>query len=98
MARLAALVPRPRANLTRYHGVFAPSSSFRRLIVPTSRPRRRKPTSPPEEFTNRQQRGGRLRVIADVTRPDIIQKILEHVARQQAPPECSTISSMAMVH
>lgn len=25
MARLAALVPRPRANLTRYHGVFAPA-------------------------------------------------------------------------
>ena len=25
-----------------------------------------------------------MRVIADVTRPDIIQKILEHVARQQA--------------
>jgi hypothetical protein len=23
MARLAALVPRPRVNLTRYHGVFA---------------------------------------------------------------------------
>jgi len=42
--------------------------------------------------------GGRLRVIADVTRPDIIEKILEHVARQQAPPEFSTISSMATVH
>jgi hypothetical protein len=25
LARLAALVPRPRANLTRYHGVFAPN-------------------------------------------------------------------------
>jgi hypothetical protein len=38
-------------------------------------------------------------VIADVTRPDIIQKILEHVARQQAPPELSgAISSMTMVH
>jgi len=42
--------------------------------------------------------GGRLRVIADVTRPDIIHKILEHVARQQAPPEFSAISSMATVH
>jgi len=43
-------------------------------------------------------RGGRLRVIADVTRPDIIEKILEHVARQQAPPEFSAISGMATVH
>jgi hypothetical protein len=24
MARLAALVPKPRVNLTRFHGVFAP--------------------------------------------------------------------------
>jgi len=29
IARLAALVPRPRINLTRYHGVFAPSSPMR---------------------------------------------------------------------
>jgi ribosomal protein L34E len=42
--------------------------------------------------------GGRLRGIADVTRPDIIQRMLEHIARQQAPPEFSTISSMATVH
>jgi uncharacterized protein with PIN domain len=41
--------------------------------------------------------GGRLRVIADVTRPDIIEKIPEHVARQQAPPECGAISCMATV-
>ena len=42
--------------------------------------------------------GGRLRVIADVTRPDVINKILEHVARQQAPPELSAISRMTTVH
>jgi hypothetical protein len=29
LARLAALVPRPRVNLTRYHGVFAPNSNHR---------------------------------------------------------------------
>jgi ferredoxin len=44
VARLAALVPRPRANLTRYHGVFAPNSPFRKAIVPSSpKPTRRKP-------------------------------------------------------
>jgi len=43
MARLAALVPRPRVNLTRYHGVFAPNSPFRRDIVPGSvKPTRKK--------------------------------------------------------
>lgn len=29
VARLAALVPMPRVNLTRFHGVFAPNSSYR---------------------------------------------------------------------
>ena len=32
MARLAALVPRPRVNLTRYHGVFAFNISWRGAI------------------------------------------------------------------
>jgi hypothetical protein len=34
MQRLVALVPAPRANLTRYHGVFAPNSKWRKQIVP----------------------------------------------------------------
>ena len=34
MARLAALVPRPRLNLTRFHGVFAPNFKHRQRIVP----------------------------------------------------------------
>jgi len=34
IARLAALVPPPRAHLTRYHGVFAPHSRWRQEIVP----------------------------------------------------------------
>ncbi len=29
---LAALVPKPRVNLTRFHGVFAPNSSLRRSL------------------------------------------------------------------
>ena len=42
MARLAALVPRPRANLTRFHGVFVgvphqPNSKHRALITPAKR-------------------------------------------------------------
>jgi hypothetical protein len=34
VARLAALVPRPRLNLTRFHGVFAPNFKHRKRIVP----------------------------------------------------------------
>lgn len=33
MSRLAALVPRPRLNLTRFHRVFAPIFKHRSLVV-----------------------------------------------------------------
>ena len=115
LARLAALVPRPRANLTRYHGVLAPNSPFRRAVVPGSAHRVRKqrnnsatpavaesavdrdwPTAP-LTWAERLKRvfdidisvcplcGGTLRVIADVTDPDVIQTILAHL-KQRAPP------------
>jgi hypothetical protein len=44
IARLAALVPPPRVNLTRYHGVFAPNSRDRALITPA----RRRKGNPPQ--------------------------------------------------
>jgi hypothetical protein len=37
IARLVALVPKPRAHLTRYHGVFAPASPDRARVVPKTR-------------------------------------------------------------
>jgi len=37
IARLAALVPKPRVNLTRYHGVLAPNSQHRTLVTPARR-------------------------------------------------------------
>ena len=45
IARLAALVPKPRFNLTRFHGVFAPNSKHRALITPAGRGKGRKKTS-----------------------------------------------------
>jgi hypothetical protein len=131
LVRVAALVPRPRGNRVRYHGILAPNAKHRSAVVPSSskRTRRRRtpahprvqvlgtdrqddPAAPtaPMSWMERLRRvfaidlsicpdcGGRLRVIADVTRPDIIEKILEHIARQQAPPEFSAIGSMATVH
>jgi len=37
VAKLAALVPRPRVNLTRYHGVFAPNSAHRAPVTKAGR-------------------------------------------------------------
>jgi len=37
IAHLAALVPKPRVNLTRFHGVFAPNSRYRARVTPGKR-------------------------------------------------------------
>jgi len=37
MSRLASLVPKPRINLTRFHGVFAPNSQFHGHVTPAKR-------------------------------------------------------------
>ncbi len=52
IARLATLVPRPRVNLTRFHGVFAPNSHWRAEITPAKRGKRRAADKPlPAAFT-----------------------------------------------
>ena len=38
MERLAALVPRPRIHLTRYHGVLGPHYKYRKNIIPKKKP------------------------------------------------------------
>ncbi|TCO77314.1 transposase-like zinc-binding protein [Chromatocurvus halotolerans] len=45
IARLAALVPKPRVNLTRYHGVLAPNHRWRGLVTPARRGKGIKSTS-----------------------------------------------------
>jgi len=37
IARLVALVPKPRVNLPRFHGVFAPNSAHRARVTPAKR-------------------------------------------------------------
>ena len=69
LSKLAALVPRPRYNLVRYHGVFVrgcrqPNAKIRKLIVPKNRTRSFKKAQgkeqstiykTPEEFTKRNE-------------------------------------------
>ena len=42
ISRLVALVPKPRVNLTRFHGVFAPNSKYRSMVTPARRGKRKK--------------------------------------------------------
>jgi len=43
IAKLAALVQKPRVNLTRFHGAFAPNSKHRALVTPAKRGKGSKP-------------------------------------------------------
>ena len=102
IARLAALVPRPRVNLTRFHGIFAPNSRHRARITPGGRGRggrvageRPEPERPRAmNWARRLQRvfaidvetcercGGKLRIIASIEDPAVIEKILAHLERR----------------
>jgi hypothetical protein len=42
IARLVSLVPKPRVNLTRFHGVFAPNSKYRSKVTPARSDKRKK--------------------------------------------------------
>jgi hypothetical protein len=95
MARLAALVPRPRVNLTRYHGVFAPNSRWRGAITPGRRGKgaKRAVSAEVEEDTPAQRLkrvfgigietctdcGGPVKIIASIEGPVVIGKILAHL-------------------
>ena len=45
MQRLAALVPRPRLHLIRFHGVLAPNARLRSLVVPQGSPAQAQPAN-----------------------------------------------------
>ena len=51
ISRLVALIPKPRVNLTRFHGVFAPSSKHRAEVTPAKRGKVKKPRSLDEDQT-----------------------------------------------
>ena len=46
LARLAALVPRPRGNRVRHHGILAPNAKHRSAVVPNSSKRTRRRRTP----------------------------------------------------
>jgi hypothetical protein len=54
IAKLAALVPKPRVNLTRFHGVFAPNSKHRIEVTPARRGKG-SPVSAHDDKTPQQQ-------------------------------------------
>lgn len=114
IAKLAALVPKPRVNLTRFHGVFAPRNKLRDKVTPGKRKQNPVPTvqegikSPAERrssmtWAQRLKRvfnidietcnlcGGKVKVIACIEDPDVIQRILAHLDGKETEEKVTVI-------
>ena len=53
IARLAALVPKPRFHLTRFHGVFAPNSKHRAAVTSDGKEKQPSSTETPPDSEKR---------------------------------------------
>jgi hypothetical protein len=120
--RLAALVPPPRAHQLTYHGVLAPASEWRDLVVPkpprpsesTSSPQPHSTSSKPARSSPHRSTwaellrrvfaidvltcphcGGTRRLIAFLTDPPVVRKILAHLGHPTEPPAPAPARSTA---
>jgi hypothetical protein len=102
LARLASLVPPPRANQLRYHGILAPAASWRDKVVPdpesapddtTAVPRKHRPSWAmllKRVFALDALRcprcGGPMRVLAAITDMRTIARFSIYLRGTRAPP------------
>ena len=98
MQRLAALVPRPRLHLIRFHGVLAPHAKSRAAIGPRPAPPARNPCAEHAHHAHRSSarmswvrlREARLRY-RPRTRPDTRGGALKIIAAIEDPPVIAKI-------
>ena len=106
MQRLAALVPRPRLHLIRFHGVLAPNAKLRSQVVPVPAQQHTAGEGDCDHAHSKPMRmtwarllkrvfdidieqcacGGKLKLIAVIEEPDVIEKILKHIGLDPQPP------------
>jgi hypothetical protein len=102
MQRLAALVPRPRLHLIRFHAVLAPNAKLRREIVPSPTEQATAPAcdhAPARlswarllkrvfdiDIEHCPNCGGSLKIIAAIEDPPVIVKILAHLGLPTRAP------------
>lgn len=71
LQKLAALVPRPRLNLIRYHGVLAPNAKLRSQVVPKAKDENPSDVSIEDEFLKPKQYISWARLLKRVFNIDI---------------------------
>jgi hypothetical protein len=101
LEKLAALVPPPRAHLTRFHGVLAPHSKLRCKVVPKGEAKQegKVPKKARMSWARLLKRvfgidmescghcGGKMEILAAIMEGAAIEKILKHVGRPYKPPD-----------
>ncbi len=100
--KIVALIPPPRANLLRYHGVFAPNSKDRSRIVPEAKKAnaREEKTQQNSSWSALLKRsfaidilvcascGGKMRLVSHIEEPVVVTRILGHLG---LPTEAPTL-------
>jgi hypothetical protein len=106
MQRLAALVPRPRLHLIRFHGVLAPHAKLRAVIVPIPAQTTTAHAADCDHAHGARARmswarllkrvfdfdvercmcGGKMKIIAAIEEPAVIERILTHLGLSAQPP------------
>ena len=103
LEKLAALVPPPRAHLTRFHGVLAPNAKIRAKVVPKTVRKDGAENKAPDksrmswakllkrvfdiDMENCAQCGGKMKLLAAVRDAEAIEKILKHLGQPFKPPD-----------
>ncbi len=95
MERLVALVPRPRVNLTRYHGVLAPNYKYRKQAKSKEKQNAKKRMKWARllkrvfniDIETCTRCGGKVKIIAAIEDPAVIKKILDHLGINSSPPK-----------
>lgn len=103
LEKLAALVPPPRAHLTRFHGVLAPHAKIRSKVVPAEKPKEAGESKVPKkarmswakllkrvfgiDMENCGHCGGKMELLSAIMETAAIEKILKHLGRPYKPPD-----------
>ncbi len=102
LSRLSSLIPKPKINLIRFFGVFAPHSKHRNLVTKQKKTSQEKISSSSRSRMTWAQRlkrvfkmdisscskcQGKVRIIASVEESSAIEKILSHLGFDPIPPQ-----------
>jgi hypothetical protein len=99
--KVVALIPPPRANLLRYHGLLAPNSKMRAKIIPEEKEEKKEKTEYPEqarwaellkrsfaiEILKCTHCGGKMKLISTIQDPIVARRILESMGLPFKPPK-----------